>query len=331
MKWRVKFVIIIVLSILINFSCDKTKENIILQREWTANAEYVGDIWASKIAGENGIQIQVKEGTELSDPVKVVRTGDANFGVASADRILQENEKGADLVILASATYRTPVVYLTNPNLAINSPSDFKGKTVGIQVGTNTELVLYALMDKVNIARNAIRIVDSGWGIQSFETGDVDVLGAFDYDEPIQLDMKDIQYGKIYPEDYNVHFVGTVYFTRKDFVNENRELIEKFLMTIVKGWSLALSNPNKAIEYLSAYNADINIEKETKSLNAGKVYFQGEDGKLLYSSINRWESMANSLKSMGKIKSFTFSDNVNYQFLETALIKIGKNSDKNAQ
>ena len=58
-------------------------------------------ICASKIALEKGFRLVVKEGSELFDPIRLVRSGDVDFGVASADRILQENEGGAQLVIIA--------------------------------------------------------------------------------------------------------------------------------------------------------------------------------------------------------------------------------------
>lgn len=124
--------------------CSNSDKNIVLQREWTANAEYAGDIWASKIAPECGIALSVKEGSELLDPVRLVRSGGAHFGVTSADRILQENEGGGQLRIIASATCKTPVVFLSKKDSGIQSPQDFVGKTVGIQAGTNTELVFEA-------------------------------------------------------------------------------------------------------------------------------------------------------------------------------------------
>jgi len=165
-------------------------KHIVLQREWIANAEYVGDIWASKIGRENGFILDVREGSELFDPVKQVRSGDAHFGVASADRILQENEGGAGLLIIASATYKTPVVFVSKKGTGIQSPNSFIGKSIGIQAGTNTELVFEAIIEAAKVRKEELRVVESGWGmqgIQTFISGDIDVLGVFDYDETIQL------------------------------------------------------------------------------------------------------------------------------------------------
>ena len=75
--------------------CRRAPSGAILQREWTANAEFAGDVWASKVGEKHGINLDVREGSEVIDPIKMVRTNAAQFGVASSDRVLHENSGGA--------------------------------------------------------------------------------------------------------------------------------------------------------------------------------------------------------------------------------------------
>ncbi len=309
-------------------NCSDSVETLVLQREWTANAEYAGDIWASKLAREKGFHLVVHEGSELLDPVRLVRSGDVQFGVASADRILQENEGGARLVIIASATFKTPVVFLSKKGSGIKTPQDFINKIVGIQAGTNTELVFKALVSATNIIEEErIRVVESGWGIQTFVNGDIDVLGAFDYDEPVQLEFRGIEYNVISPEDYGVDYVGTVYFTREDFIDNNPRVVQDVLNCLVLGWHRALQNPEKALNLLVEYSSEINADKEKRSLMRGKEYFQGENQWPLYSSDDRWESMSRSLMSLGRLRTFDYRNNIDYSYLQIALAELKKNYD----
>src|SRR5690242_10477940 len=89
------------LAISVLWGCSGEPTKTVLQREWTANAEFAGDVWASQLP-DSGIALEVREGSQVIDPIKLVRTGDVQFGVASADRVLHENEGGAGLVILAT-------------------------------------------------------------------------------------------------------------------------------------------------------------------------------------------------------------------------------------
>jgi len=276
-------------------SCHRSKQKpVILQREWTANAEFAGDVVAVEVAAKHGMQLQVKEGSETLDPIKTVRAGLADFGVASADRVLRENEGGADLVIIAAATFRSPVVFLTREDLRIGSPGDFRGRTIGIQAGTNTDLVFRALIhSQKGLALDDMTIVDPGWGTGAFEARTVDVLGAFAYDEPITLQLKHITFGEIVPEHYGVRYVGTVYFTRWSVVRKETELTQTFMDALVEGWKVALADPNGAIERLAQRFDDVrtNKQKELMSLEKGREFFGGGDCGLLCASNGRFEAM----------------------------------------
>lgn len=300
--------------------CRPASEKIILQREWTANAEYAGDIWATRVASGHGIQLEVREGSELADPVKMVRSGQAQFGVASADRVLRENEGGAGLVVIAAATYRSPVVFLTQQELAITSPSGFRGHTIGLQAGTNTELVFKALANAQKIPLQEMKIVESGWGTTTFETGTVDVLGAFAYDEPVSLRLKGKKFNQIEPEKYGVRYVGTVYFTRKALASDKPAVVQDFMNALVEGWQKALARPSEAIDMLANKFESVRNgrAKELESLEKGRPYFEGENNRVLYASKERWADMTSSLIALGELKTFDFNANIDYRFLDRA-------------
>jgi len=313
--------VLVLTALCVLTSCGPRVRPVILQREWTANAEFAGDVWASEVARTHGLTLEVREGSELLDPLKVVRSGGAHFGVASSDRILRENEGGADLVILATATYKSPVVFLTHPAQRIKSPSQFRGRTVGIQAGTNTDLVFKSLLRSQGLSSTEMRVVESGWGTTNFETGAIDVLAAFDYDEPVQLERKAVPFEVIQPERYGVRFIGTVYFTRRALIREDPQLVQAFMDALVEGWRNALRAPSDALAKLVARFKEIDKQKELQSFDRGRPYFAGEHGRLLYASQERWNEMAATLISLGVLKSFAFEANVDYRFLESALNK----------
>lgn len=300
-------------------ACKRTPPTTVLQREWTANAEFAGDVWAADIALQRGLHFEVREGSEVIDPVKLVRTGDVQFGVASADRILHENEGGADLLILAAACFRSPVVFLTHPSSGITSPTDFRGRTVGIQSGTNTELVFKSLLRAHNLTSADVKVVESGWGTTNFETNAIDVLAAFAYDEPVQLEIKHIPFETIQPEASGVRYVGTVYFTSGTLARESPDIIQAFMNNLVEGWHQALQHPQEAIKKASTRFTSLDTEKETLSLERGRTFFAGENGRLLYASRDRWEEMGRHLVELGVLKRFDFQANVDYRFLDAAL------------
>jgi ABC-type nitrate/sulfonate/bicarbonate transport system substrate-binding protein len=291
---------------------------VVLQREWTANAEFAGDLLASGYAAEKGWNLEVAEGSEVRDPVQEVLSGRAQFGVASADRILRENESGANLTILAVATRRSPVVFVAAEALGLQNPRDMLGHSVGIQTGTNTEFVFEALVMKSGINRSDIRVVESGWGVGEFVAGQIEILAVFDYDEPIELERRGMTVSKLIPSDFGVDFVGTVYFSRRSLVMEDPELVQSFLDVLVAGWTEAIADPDKAMASLFSAYPNLDEEKERRSFLIGQDYFSGDNGISLYAEPSRWRSMGDALVSLDVIKEFTFPGAVDYRFLRRA-------------
>ena len=59
-----------------------------------------------------------------------------------------------------------------------------------------------------------------------------------------------------------------------------------------------------------------------------KICGPGEQGKLLYSSIERWNNMLKSLIDLERLdKDFSIEKNLDYSFLENALIQLDINEN----
>ncbi len=288
-----------------------------LIQEWFPNANYAGELVAMYESDSvNGLDLEVKAGSDQLDPIKLVLSGESQFGVASADRIIQSNEQGADLVVIGVANYKSPTCYLSKKEKNINTIKDFEGKKVGVLTGTNTEVIYRILIKKNSLDKTKLKEVEAPFDLGTFVNGAYDIRPAFVYDEPVSLDQQNIPYNLLKPEDYGVNFLGTVYFCKRGLIEKNPELVKAFVQSIKQGWQKTFQNPNHAIELLYKYDSNIDKGREEKSLAKALEYFKGENDSLLYASQKTWESMANDLKEMGFVKDFNFEKTVNYKFLK---------------
>lgn len=317
----IKIDLIILLICVIGLSCsnqdqDNEYRNVSLRQEWFPYSGYAGEVIAiNETDTLFKININLEAGSDNIDPIKLVISGENDFGVVSADRILTANDKGAELVVIGVINYKSPTCFIAMDNLIFETPYDFIGKKIGVLTGTNTELVYKALKLRYSIRDNDIKEVEIPFDLNTFINHIYDVRPAFIYDEPVSLDMKNIKYKIIDPADFNVNFIGTVYFTRKSFVQENPEVVKSFVYALAKGWEEALAKPDKAIKYLKSFDSDINIARETESLIKGKSYFEGEDRLILYASEKQWKKMAEDLIQLGIIDSFNFEETVDNRFV----------------
>jgi len=321
MKKTVVFSILIALAFSSCNSFNKKNENkdvmkASLIQEWFPNANYAGELVAMyETDSLFGLELTVKAGSDQLDPIKLVLSGESEFGIVSADRILQANEKGADLVVVGVANYKSPTCYLSRKSQNVNTIKDFEGKKIGILTGTNTELIYRLMVKKNGLDPSKLKEVEAPFDLATFISGAYDIRPGFVYDEPVSLEQQGIAYNMLKSEDYGIKFLGTVYFCKRSLIEKNPELVKAFVQSLKAGWEKTFENPTHAIDLLHEYDNNIVTERENKSLKKALEYFKGENDSVLYASKELWETMANDLKDVGFIKTFDYSKTVNNSFL----------------
>jgi NitT/TauT family transport system substrate-binding protein len=301
--------------------CESTKKGEIqkvnLRQEWFANASYLGEVVAiNETDSLSGLDINLIEGADDVDPIKMVISGRDKFGVCGADRVFTANETGADLVVIGAVNYINPTCFIALEKWNVKTPKDFENKKVGVFTGNNTEMIYRTLVRKAGLDKNKLNEVEAPFDLGSFIAGTYDIRPAYIFDETVSLDKEAIKYTIVKPQDYGVSFIGTVYFTKRSTVENEPELVQKFVNSIAQGWELALQNPEKALKYLAAYNKTIDINRERASFKAGIDYFIGENGKVLTSDIQKWKQMGSDLKDLGVIKAFNADKFINNSFID---------------
>jgi NitT/TauT family transport system substrate-binding protein len=291
-------------------------EKVTLRQQWFPNAGYAGELFAINETGKkNNIEILLQAGADDIDPIKLVLGGQATFGIAGADQILEANEKGAELVVVGTVNYKSLGCFIAKEDKKIYTPKDFESKIVGVQNGTSVYFMYKALLKRGKVDTTKVKEVEAPWDMATFLTDAYDVRPAFYNDETVTLDQKGIKYTVVRPEDYNVNFVGTVYFTTQKIIDEHPEEVQSFVSSLCEGWELALSNPKKSIEFLKIFDKNIDNERELKSLIKGIDYYKGAGGKALASNKEDWDSMASTLKGFGLLHNYDYQKSVNNTFL----------------
>lgn len=273
-----------------------------LRQGWFPWAGYAGEMMAMYETDTLwGIDLIVDAGADDIDPVKMVLSGNNNFGITSAEAILEANQKGADLVAIAVINYKSPTCFISLKESRINSPKDFEGKSVGILTGSETETVYRTLKTQLKLNSNKIKEIEAAYDLKSFINKSFDVYPGFIYSEPLALDQQGIKYNIIKPEDYGVQLMGAVYFTTKDMVKNKPDIVYKFVASLADGWKKALNNPKRAISYLKKYDRNIDEIRETMSLERGKEYFAGQNGKILFADDASWFKLKAALVNLKKV------------------------------
>jgi NitT/TauT family transport system substrate-binding protein len=287
-----------------------------LQQQWFANSGFAGELMAqNETASKYGLRIEVLPGSDQVDTKQIVKLGEAEFGVAGAEQIMQANEIGAGLVIVGVINYRSLACFISRKSKNIIKPKDMEGHKIGTMEGSPVDLIYQALKKKEGLAIDKNDEIPTGWVLTGFEKDLYDVYPAFINDEPIKLQLEGIEVNSIIPSNYGINFIGTVYFCKKELVECCPEIVQSFVNSIIEGWAYTIKDPKRAIDYLKKYDPNIDEVKELESLQRGMDYYKGEEDRILYTKRSTWADMAALLEDIGKLKSFNYDSSVQNKFI----------------
>lgn len=262
---------------------------------WLISGAYGGEaLAADKFGPMEGITINLQPGGPGLDPLRLVKDG--TFGVASADEVIRVIEKGAPFVIVGVLNEDAPAAFAALQSSGITNPINFIGKRVGILPFGSTGLIYQSLLAKQNIKPGQVTEVPISADLRPFITGSThDVQPIYVYDETVSLDAQGIKYSLILPRDYGVVFKGPVYFTTKDTIKNQPELVNRFIRAAILGWKQALQSPDSAIGALSQIAPSIDKQRELEVLKRALPYYIDAKRKPLTTDVNSWQQMIDDM------------------------------------
>jgi len=276
MKKRI-LVMTIILFVLALISCDKstppknetskTLKKISVRIPWirtaaTAGLEVAVDQGFFKA---EGLDVDIKPGSVEASPLRKVLNSEDQFGILEPAQVLVGvAEQKMPLVILAMKMQRSPFCLMSKTDKGIKSVQDMKGKRVGYNPLNDVSYL--AMLKAGGVKRESIKEVRVQFNLEPFLQGQVDVWPSYISNEPVVAREKGVNVFLICADDVGVHLYEHALFARKDFVQNNPEVVEAFLRAWIKGWQFAIRNPEKAVDIVMKRTESLDKKNESKVL-----------------------------------------------------------------
>lgn len=239
------FLLLLVSTFLYSSSLEKVS----IQFNWKYQFEVAGFI-AAKEKGfyENvGLDVELKEYNPEVDILFDVLNNKVTYGISNSNIVL-ENKKIASIVLLATYLQKSPLVFITKPD--IKTPSQFLGKTI---MGNKDELKnssLALFLSHFNINFSNTKFIPHNFKINDFINGKVEIMSAFRSNQLYELDKRKIDYNIIDPSDYGFVMSAVNLYTSKEEAFKNKYRTQKFIEATNRGWEYALKNKEEIIDIL---------------------------------------------------------------------------------
>jgi NitT/TauT family transport system substrate-binding protein len=256
-------------------------ELVTLQLNWNPNAEHAPYYLGKQLGfyAEEGIDVEIRPGQGSSTAVKLVGTGDSDFGVAVADAVTVGRAQGVPVVSTAVLLQESPTVLVSFTEKGIVQPSDLAGKRVAVNTQSTVHAYWLAFLDVNEIDRSQITEVNvSGASLPLLIADQVDATGALLTNEVVTLLDEGFELNIINYGEYGVKSYGQVLFTSDAFATENPDLTGRFTAATLRSWEYSLEHVDEAVAALAEAVPETDVELETAKWTPIKELVLGSEG-----------------------------------------------------
>jgi NitT/TauT family transport system substrate-binding protein len=211
---------------------------------------------------DQGIELAaINPGTSSSDALRSVGQGGAQFGFADFPTLAVSRAEGIPVVALVAVNQKSPLAIIAlAKRKVLSSPKDLKGLRLGVQPAGSTYVFLKALLAANGMSLEDIRQVTVATPYEDdLLSGRVDAVpGYIDAEVPV-LEAKTGGSGSLsilLGSDFGYTVFGSGLFTSRKMIDENPDLVRRFVKAYVQAFAAVIDNPEEAAETILKANPD---------------------------------------------------------------------------
>lgn len=262
---------------------------------------------------EEGIEANISSGGGGAQVIATLLSGQAQFAVSGPRSMLSGIEAGEEMLAVQSLnsalTFEVAVSneFMQKKNITPDAPfaervAALNGATIGTNVvGDSGDVYLRYLLklhDQDYSSLQMVKLTGNGPKIGGMQEGVVDGGIA---SPPFALQAKEQGIGerllKASEEPMYANMVWEVVFAKKDYIENNPDIVKKVIKAIGKGIEFTRENPKEAAESITSYFEGVSVDIIEQSLIDMQETFQG------YGEMNEesWDNSQIPLLEFGEL------------------------------
>lgn len=273
---------------------------------WFAQAEHGGfyQAVATGIYKAHGLDVKIRMGGPQVNGNQLLMAGTTDFKMGYAIDALNGVKEGLPKITVAAIFQKDPQGLMAHPGVGIASFEDLKGKR--ILLSTSAQTTFWPFL-KAKYGLN-----DSQMGVYTFNVG------------PFVADKNLVQQGYITSEPHAIKTEGgfdpvillmadhgypnysATIETRREIVEKNPDLVQRFVDASIKGWYSYLENPAPGNGLIKQDNPEMTDEQLAFGLSKLKEYGIITSGDAERQGIGamtdaRWQQIFTTLSELGTV------------------------------
>jgi len=253
---------------------------------------------------EAGLDVTIESGSGSADAVRFLEVGKADIAIADFTSIAVARAEGADITIVAAYQANCPFTIWTRVDTGIETINDLAGHTIGAPAGDAQRIAFPALAGAVGLDPDSVEWVSISGGAktQSLAAGAIDATVHFIPSLPLYLRTigeDNLRY--FFWADYGVNPFGLSFIVHSDTLEEDPDMVRKFLGATYRAVRWTILHPAEAIEIMQSYLPEIDFDHFVANIKVAIQYNFLNDNVLSHGlGYITAEAMADSVAMMNK-------------------------------
>ncbi|MGB7439615.1 MAG: ABC transporter substrate-binding protein [Coleofasciculaceae cyanobacterium] len=277
---------------------------------WYAQAEHGGfyQALATGIYQEHNLDVTIKMGGAQVNGTQLLMGKTVDFFMGYGSDAIKAVEAGIPKITVAAIFQKDPQVLIAHPGVGNDSLEDFRGKPLYISVAANST---YWRFLKAKYGYTDEQKRPYNFSIAPFLKEEEAVQQGYLSSEPYQIQKEgEFEPVVILLADHGYTPYSTTIETRKELVENNPDLVQRFVDASIKGWYSYLENPLPGNELIKKANPEMTDTQLSYTLEKIKEYgllLSGDAEKKGIGAMTEdgWKSFFESMVNVGVFKPET--------------------------
>ena len=254
---KMKKMVLVILTAGLAFAAHAA-DKVTIQLKWVTQAQFGGYYVAQDKGYYSAADLDVTikpGGPDIATP-QVIAGGGADVIVDWMPSALASREKGVPLVNIAQIFKKSGMMLTCRKDSGIKSPSDFRGKTLGVWFYGN-EYPFLSWMSQLGIptkgGSNGVTVLKQGFNVDPILQKQAECVSTMTYNEYWQVVDAGLSPSELVVYKYEDQGVATLedglYVLEKNLRNKGFvDKMARFLRASIKGWKYAADHPDEAAD-----------------------------------------------------------------------------------
>ncbi|MFN8473693.1 MAG: ABC transporter substrate-binding protein [Anaerolineae bacterium] len=257
---------------------------------------------------QEGLDVQFQHG-QVQDLLKLVADGQIPFAITSGDALMRARAAGIPVTYILRQFTKYPVgaLALSDPAKPLKTPSDLKGRTVGISgPGSSTDMGLKALQKAAGLTDADMTVTNVGFAeTEALTQKHIDVAMTYLPNESAQMKAQGFNVDTLQVSPY-VDLVSTGLATGENTIKNNPEVVQKFVRATLRGLKDMQADPNAAFASSLKQMPEVTPDKQPsqKAVLDATLEFETpvKDKPLGWIDPQGWKATYDFLKSINMLQ-----------------------------